>query len=98
MCIRDSQHGTHRGRNRYHPSAHTTKDEAPGQLPGAHNVMPIGPVNLTHTHTILCVAKRRGDEACRGVQKLEQETAKVHTKKNGASYLVLFGVTTEKLK
>ena len=21
------QHGTHRGRNRYHPSAHTTKDE-----------------------------------------------------------------------
>ena len=29
------QHGTHRGRNRYHPSAHTTQDEAPGQLPGA---------------------------------------------------------------
>ena len=29
------QHGTHRERNRYHPSAHTTKDEAPGQLPGA---------------------------------------------------------------
>ena len=29
------QHGTHRGRYRYHPSAHTTKDEAPGQLPGA---------------------------------------------------------------
>ena len=29
------QHGTHRRRNRYHPSAHTTKDEAPGQLPGA---------------------------------------------------------------
>ena len=29
------QHGTHRGRNRYHPSTHTTKDEAPGQLPGA---------------------------------------------------------------
>ena len=28
------QHGTHRGRNRYHSSAHTTKDEAPGQLPG----------------------------------------------------------------
>ena len=27
------QHGTHRGRNRYHPSAYTTKDEAPGQLP-----------------------------------------------------------------
>ena len=26
------QHGTHRGRNRYHPSTHTTKDEAPGQL------------------------------------------------------------------
>ena len=26
------QHGTHRGRNRYHPSAHITKDEAPGQL------------------------------------------------------------------
>ena len=29
------QHGTHRGRNRYHLSAHKTKDEAPGQLPGA---------------------------------------------------------------
>ena len=29
------QHGTHRGRNRYHPSTYTTKDEAPGQLPGA---------------------------------------------------------------
>ena len=29
------QHGTHCGRNSYHPSAHTTKDEAPGQLPGA---------------------------------------------------------------
>ena len=29
------QHGAHRGRNRYHPSTHTTKDEAPGQLPGA---------------------------------------------------------------
>ena len=29
------QYGTHRGRNRYQPSAHTTKDEAPGQLPGA---------------------------------------------------------------
>ena len=29
------QHGTRRGRNRYHPSAHMTKDEAPGQLPGA---------------------------------------------------------------
>ena len=29
------QHGTHCGRNRYYPSAHTTKDEAPGQLPGA---------------------------------------------------------------
>ena len=29
------QHGTHRGRNRYHLSTHTTKDEAPGQLPGA---------------------------------------------------------------
>ena len=29
------QHGTHRGRNRYHPSTHTTKDGAPGQLPGA---------------------------------------------------------------
>ena len=29
------QHGTHRGRNGYHPSTHTTKDEAPGQLPGA---------------------------------------------------------------
>ena len=26
------QHGTNHGRNRYHPSAHTTKDEAPGQL------------------------------------------------------------------
>ena len=24
-----------RGRNKYHPSAHKTKDEAPGQLPGA---------------------------------------------------------------
>ena len=29
------QQGTHRGRNRYHTSTHTTKDEAPGQLPGA---------------------------------------------------------------
>ena len=29
------QHGTHGGRNRYHPSAHTTKSEAPLQLPGA---------------------------------------------------------------
>ena len=27
------QLGTHRRRNRYHPSAYTTKDEAPGQLP-----------------------------------------------------------------
>ena len=26
------QHGTHRGRNRYHPSTHTTKDEAPGRV------------------------------------------------------------------
>ena len=31
------QLGTHGGRYRYHPSAHTTKDEAPGQLPGAQN-------------------------------------------------------------
>ena len=28
------QHGTHRGRNRYHPSTHTTKDEVPGSCPG----------------------------------------------------------------
>ena len=32
------QHGTHRGRNRFHPSAHTTKDEAPGQLPPPKNL------------------------------------------------------------
>ena len=29
------QHSTHRGRDRYRPSAHTTKDEAPRQLSGA---------------------------------------------------------------
>ena len=27
-----SQHGSHRGRNRYQPNARTTKSEAPGQL------------------------------------------------------------------
>ena len=32
------QNGTHRGRNRYHPSAHTTKDDVPGQLPGAQKL------------------------------------------------------------
>ena len=34
------QHGTHRGCNRYHPSTHTTKDEAPGQLQAILHVYP----------------------------------------------------------
>ena len=33
------QHGTHRGHNRYHPSAHITKSEAPGQLPDARKLV-----------------------------------------------------------